>query len=99
MKRILTFLLCLLAVVTASAQTFDALWKKAEAAIASDHPQSALKQVGQIHQKAIGERNDAQLLRAILVRLQLKGEISPDSAAVHTALMEPRLCRRKPTLW
>lgn len=91
MKRILTFLLCLLAVVTASAQTFDALWKKAEAAIASDHPQSALKQVGQIHQKAIGERNEAQLLRAILVRLQLKGEISPDSAAVHTALMEQAL--------
>lgn len=75
----------------ASAQTYDKLWEKAQSDISKDLPQQALLSVMRIHHKAVSEHNDAQLLRAELMQLALKGEVSTDSVDVLVGRMERAL--------
>ncbi|MDO4929716.1 MAG: alpha-2-macroglobulin family protein [Bacteroidales bacterium] len=89
MKKFLQILgLFIASTIATYGQSYDKLWKDAEAAIDKDQPQSALAFVEQVYAKALDEDNDAQLLRAVLIRLQLKGDVAPDSAAVLTARLE-----------
>lgn len=87
-KIILSLCLVLCGSIAAWGQSFDRLWKDAEAAIAKDQPQSAMTIVDKVREKALAEDNDGQLLRAILVRIQLSGDVSPDSARLATTRLE-----------
>lgn len=71
-----------------AAQSYDKLWKKAEADIRNDLPQSALASVNAVFRKAKSENNDAQMLRASLMRHLLWKDIAPDSGKVMLKHME-----------
>lgn len=64
----------------AAAQSYARLWKDAQAAMNDDKPKTALQTVERIVAKATAERQEAQLLKGVLVRLQLHQDIAPDSA-------------------
>lgn len=66
-KRLLALVLQS-AAVGASAQTYDSLWKQAEQAMQNDLPQTVIEHVDAVMQKAQQEKNEAQLLRAFLMR-------------------------------
>lgn len=74
--------LCLMCLSTgqAAAQSYARLWKDAQAAMNDDKPKTALQTVERIVAKATAERQEAQLLKGVLVRLQLHQDIAPDSA-------------------
>ncbi len=60
-------------------QTFKDLWKNVEQHRRKDLPQSALKAVHTIRQKALETHDTPQLIAAMLSTYQLEKEISPDS--------------------
>ena len=91
MKRIITLVAALGIGLSAAAQSYDALWKKLQAASRDDLPKTALSFAQQLQQKALAEKNDAQLLRAELSVLQLQGEMAPDSATAVISRMEAAL--------
>ena len=64
----------------AAAQSYARLWKDAQAAMNDDKPKTALQTVERIVAKATAERQEAQLLKGVLVRLQLHQDSAPDSA-------------------
>ena len=74
--------LCLICLSTgqAAAQSYARLWKDAQAAMNDDKPKTALQTVERIVAKATAERQEAQLLKGVLVQLQLHQDIAPDSA-------------------
>lgn len=79
-RQILLTLLVSLVGFTASAQTYKALWSQAETAATKDgKPKTALATVRTIHEKALSEGNDAELLRAATAEVQLLSYLSPDS--------------------
>ena len=75
----------------ATTQTFKQLWKDVEQQRKKDLPQSALKTVHAIHQKALETNNASQLIAAMLSTYQLEKEISPDSTQSVQEEME-KLC-------
>lgn len=91
MKGIITFFLGLLLPATSVAQSYDELWEQTRKAAGNDLPASALENVRQIRQKAVAEKNDAQLLKAVLMERIYGGEISPDSATAVVGQMEQAL--------
>lgn len=88
LKRILLMFAVLSAVCGMKAQSYDELWKQAGDAAKKDLPKTALGHVRKIHEKAMAEGNDAQLLRAALMYNVYGGEISPDTSAVCVERME-----------
>ncbi len=88
MKKLWFVILCLLSGVSATAQHYNQLWKKAESAMANDQPKTALNCVRQIRQKAESENNMPWRLKAWLTEVRLQNEISPDSAKVAFARLE-----------
>ena len=84
MTRIKHFFLglCLMCLTTgqAAGQSYDRLWKDTQAAMNNDKPKTALQTVERIVAKATAEHQEAQLLKGVLVRLQLHKDIAPDSA-------------------
>ncbi|MBR1733311.1 MAG: hypothetical protein IJ729_06210 [Alloprevotella sp.] len=103
MKRFLLATLALFIVALASAQSYEELWKKVDAEIQKDLPKSALKALKNIQDKAMREKNDAQLLRAMLIGFQLHEDIAPDSGRVVVSQMEAAYAQEKRpvirTLW
>ncbi len=91
MKKLTAILLSGSLSLSASAQSYDALWKKVQAASEKDKPITALASVEQIRRKAVAEKNDVQLLRASLMNLVFNVEISPDSLSSCIAAMEESL--------
>lgn len=92
MRHILISVLAyLLFIGSATAQSYDHLWKKVQAASQDDLPQTALSYTRQIRNKALTEGNDAQLLKAVLMERVCHAEISPDSAKACTRRMEQAL--------
>ena len=73
---------------SASAQSYEQLWKQVDADNEKDLPQSAIQGVEQILAKATSEQNAAQQLRAALMKRLLEEEISPDSATSFLQRME-----------
>ena len=67
MKKILTLATSLALAAGASAQSYDKMWKAVKQQAEQDLPQSALKGVEEIRDKAAMENNRVQLLRAILM--------------------------------
>lgn len=91
MKKILTLATSLALTVGASAQSYDKMWEEVQQQAAKDLPQSALKCVEQIRDKAATENNSVQLLRAILMLRVYNSEVSPDSAKVYIRQIEKSL--------
>lgn len=83
MKQIISFLLLLFtSVCGVLAQSYESLWKDVENAVGKDLPQTALKKVDNIMKRAADDGDDGQLLRALMTRLWLRNDISPDSSRV-----------------
>lgn len=91
MKKILTLLTSLALATGSSAQSYDKMWKKVQQQVEQDLPQSALKCVEEIRDKAATENNSVQLLRAILMLRVYNAEVSPDSAHVYIKQLEQSL--------
>lgn len=94
-KKIFLLLALLLPALTLSAQSYESLWKQVEGEIEKDLPQSALKILKTLQNKAVREKNDAQLLRAMFVGFQLHEDIAPDSGRVVVAQMEQAYARER----
>lgn len=88
MKRIMSLLTSLALTASASAQSYEQLWKQVDADSEKDLPKSAIQGVEQILTKATSEQNAAQQLRAALIKRILEEEISPDSATTFLQRME-----------
>ena len=91
MKKILTLATSLVLAAGASAQSYDKMWKEVQQQVEQDLPQSALKCVEKIRDKAATENNSVQLLRAILMLRVYNAEVSPDSAQVYIKQIEQSL--------
>lgn len=91
MKKILTIATSLALAAGASAQSYDKMWKAVKQQAEQDLPQSALKGVEEIRDKAAMENNSVQLLRAILMLRVYSAEVSPDSAQVYVSQIEEAL--------
>ena len=81
--------------LSATAQDYNSLWKQAEAEARNDLPKSAIEIVKTIHDKALEEKNTAELLRSMLMLRTYSNEFSPDSAQVYTDNMEALLKNEK----
>lgn len=62
-----------------TARNYEKMWKEVVVFQQKDLPQSALKSVRQIFNKAMDDNNKGEMLKAYLFMLQLKGSISVDS--------------------
>ncbi len=80
MKNILLNVLFILLSMTATAQSYSSLWKEVEGYQQKDLPKSALQSVDKIVNLALHRSDGGQLVKAVLVKYQLAGDISPDSA-------------------
>lgn len=81
MKRILTIIALVIAVLTASAQSISSLWKSYEKAVDDDLPQTAIKHLHEIQSKAEKQKKYGELLTALATETSIQREISPDSVA------------------
>ncbi len=80
-----------LSFTTMTAQTFDALWKKAAEAAERDQPRTELSVVRQISVKAQAAKSYGQLLAAELRGVTLLGCVSADSIAPAVQRLEKRV--------
>jgi uncharacterized protein YfaS (alpha-2-macroglobulin family) len=76
-KQVIFLVLCSLFLITATAQqkmnTYEKAWKKIDSLIqVKGLPQSALTEVNKIYTQAKQEKNDAQLIKALIYRAQLR---------------------------
>ena len=89
MKRnILTFLLAVSAMTQTMAQTYDNLWKQADAFRKKDQPRSEIGVMKKIIGKAASAKDYGQLLAAEMRQALLWNAISPDSLAPAIRRME-----------
>lgn len=80
LKKVIPLLMGAFLSLGAPAQTYADLWKQVDKASRGDLPRTALDAVTAIERKAAAEGDDAQLLKAALMRHVYSGEISPDTA-------------------
>ena len=81
MKK-LAFLLLIMVfsvLTNVSAQTYQMLWKQVEEAQKKDLPQTAIRQLKPIREKALKEKSYGNFLRSALLQTKLQTEIAPDS--------------------
>ena len=79
-KNILaSLLLAVLLPVAAMADSYTSLWKKYDAAVRKDHPQTVQKVLAQIGEKAEKERAYGHLLKAQIAATEFAAEVSLDS--------------------
>ena len=72
----------MLAMTTLQAQTYNQLWKKVEQMEQKDMPKSVITEAEKIYAKAKAERNVPQMMKAYLMKMACRGNITPDSIAV-----------------
>ena len=96
MKRnIMTVLFAMFAVVQTMGQTYDNLWKQAEAMQQKDLPKSEIAILQRIAKKATLAKDYGQLLAAEMRQVALWGSISSDSIAPKTLLLEAQAVQEK----
>lgn len=78
-----------------NAQTYDELWKQVENARKKDLPQSVIKNVQAVYDKAQSEKNFSQMTKAFVTIMSSRYNISPDSFKVDVARLETMIseCR------
>lgn len=89
MKRnIITLLITVFAMLQATAQTYDNLWKQADIIALKDQPKSEIGVMKKIISKATAAKDYGQLLAAEIRQAILWREISPDSLTPNVKRME-----------
>ena len=96
MKRnIITLLITVFAMLQATAQTYDNLWKQADIIAQKDQPKSEIGVMKKIISKATAAKNYGQLLAAEIRQAILWREISPDSLTPNVKRMETEALKAK----
>ena len=78
-SRLISLVVAMLMPLAAIADSYTSLWKQFDSAMQKDHPQSALKVLAQITDKAQRERAYGQLLKAQVSIAACETMMSPDS--------------------
>lgn len=78
-SRLISLVVAMLMPLAAIADSYTSLWKQFDSAMQKDHPQSALKVLAQITDKAQRERAYGQLLKAQVSIAGCETMMSPDS--------------------
>lgn len=96
MKRnIITLLITVFAMLQATAQTYDNLWKQADIIAQKDQPKSEIGMMKKIISKAMVAKDYGQLLAAEIRQAILWREISPDSLTPNVKRMETEALKAK----
>lgn len=96
MKRnIITLLITVFAMLQATAQTYDNLWKQADIIAQKDQPKSEIGVMKKIISKATAAKDYGQLLAAEIRQAILRREISPDSLTPNVKRMETEALKAK----
>ncbi|MEE0147707.1 MAG: alpha-2-macroglobulin family protein [Segatella copri] len=96
MKRnIITLLITVFALLQATAQTYDNLWKQADIIAQKDQPKSEIGVMKKIISKASAAKDYGQLLAAEIRQAILWREISPDSLTPNVKRMETEALKAK----
>jgi len=96
MKRnIITLLITVFAMLQATAQTYDNLWKQADIIAQKDQPKSEIGVMKKIISKATAAKDYGQLLAAEIRQAILWREISPDSLTPNVKRMEAAALKAK----
>ena len=96
MKRnIITLLITVFAMLQATAQTYDNLWKQADIIAQKDQPKSEIGVMKKIISKATAAKDYGQLLAAEIRQAILWREISPDSLTPNVKRMETEALQAK----
>ena len=96
MKRnIITLLITVFAMLQATAQTYDNLWKQADIIAQKDQPKSEIGVMKKIISKATVAKDYGQLLAAEIRQVILWREISPDSLTPNVKRMETEALKAK----
>lgn len=96
MKRnIMTLLITVFAMLQATAQTYDNLWKQADIIALKDQPKSEIGMMKKIISKATVAKDYGQLLAAEIRQAILWREISPDSLTPNVKRMETEALKAK----
>ena len=96
MKRnIITLLITVFAMLQATAQTYDNLWKQADIIAQKDQPKSEIRVMKKIISKASAAKDYGQLLAAEMRQAILWKEISADSLTPNVQRMETEALRAK----
>ena len=96
MKRnIITLLITVFAMLQATAQTYDNLWKQADIIAQKDQPKSEIGVMKKIISKASAAKDYGQLLAAEIRQAILWREISADSLTPNVKRMETEALRAK----
>lgn len=96
MKRnIMTLLITVFAMLQATAQTYDNLWKQADIIAQKDQPKSEIGMMKKIISKATVAKDYGQLLAAEIRQAILWREISPDSLTPNVKRMETEALKAK----
>ena len=96
MKRnIITLLITVFAMLQATTQTYDNLWKQADIIAQKDQPKSEIGVMKKIISKAMVAKDYGQLLAAEIRQAILWREISPDSLTPNVKRMETEALKAK----
>ena len=96
MKRnMITLLITVFAMLQATAQTYDNLWKQADIIAQKDQPKSEIGVMKKIISKATAAKDYGQLLAAEIRQAILWREISPDSLTPNVKRMETEALKAK----
>lgn len=80
-KKLLLLVLFTVSLLSASAESYDAMWKRYDKCVAKDMPRDALSVLYGIEQKAEREKSWPQLMAAMIMEHNRWAEISHDSIA------------------
>ena len=96
MKRnIITLIIVVFAMMQATAQTYDNLWKQADIIAQKDQPKSEIGVMQKIISKATAAKDYGQLLAAEMRQMMLWKEISVDSLTPNVKRMEAEVLKTK----
>ena len=96
MKRnIITLIIVVFAMMQATAQTYDNLWKQADIIAQKDQPKSEIGVMQKIISKATAAKDYGQLLAAEMRQMMLWKEISADSLTPNVKRMEAEVLKTK----
>lgn len=94
-RKIITLLITVFAMLQATAQTYDNLWKQADIIAQKDQPKSEIGVMKKIISKATVAKDYGQLLAAEIRQAILWREISPDSLTPNVKRMETEALKAK----
>ena len=102
-KLTLFFAILALTIMSAAGQqpvkNYETSWKKVEAVLGKGLPESALKEVKQIHILAKSEKQDAQVIKSLISILNLQNELSEDEEFISINDAEKQIAEIESGVW